>query len=310
MDTATRTEPARRLGIGCTWDELDRRVRPDQWCLFGVPVSFDFSDSHRASQGPQEIRRATPYLWPGGPGELHDWHLRRDRALPKEPLIDLGDVTYRRRFDTAATVEGRIATATRAIRGAGGRPLILGGEHWLTAPAIAGILSHAGEVHVVHLDAHLDLDRRPFSPPTEAHLRNCTVMSHVCDLPGVAGLTQLGPREFDLVRPDTSDDRWTVISSDQVLGSADPTSLLNHIPPDADVYLSIDIDVLDPSIAPDVGWPVPGGLTWPATAALVRSAAERFHLVGCDVVEVFGAASPPNRAARCAGKLLMEVLLT
>lgn len=295
------------IGRVGAWHELARGLTRGQWCIFGVPVAYDHADPTLAAQGPSAIRTSTPYFVQNAPSTVFDPLVGELVKLGETPVLDFGDITYNRRNDSSATLNQRIAAASRSIACAGGRPLAVGGEHWLTAPLLSGLLSCRQEVHVLHFDAHLDLDAPAFQPPS-APLRNSNVMSHVTALDGVLSLTQLGVRELSTVAWPTREDTTWRVYAPTALSEHSPTLALG-LPRGAPVYLSIDIDVLDPSEAPEVGWPVPGGVSYQELSRTILAACREFDVVGADIVEVFGSrTSGANLAARAAGLLLAGIV--
>lgn len=297
----------RAIGRVGAWHELAEALPPGQWCVFGVPVGYDHPDPTLAGQGPSAIRTSTPYFLQNAPATVFDPHAGELLELGETTVFDFGDISYNRRNDSSATLNQRIAAASRSIARAGGRPLALGGEHWLTAPLLSGLLSCRQEVHVLHFDAHLDLDAPAFHPPG-APLRNSNVMSHVTALDGILSLTQLGVRELSTVAGPTREGTAWRIYAPSALSEHSPTLALG-LPHGAPVYLSIDIDVLDPSEAPEVGWPVPGGVSYRELSRTIMGACREFDVVGADIVEVFGSRTPgTNLAARAAGLLLAGIV--
>jgi len=179
--------------------------------------------------------------------------------------------------------------------------LAVGGEHSITAPLVEAVSEVHGPISVLQIDAHADL-RDSYGG---------TKMSHACVMRRVLETTdsicQVGVRSYseeeywacrkqieDLVTPEIirNEDDWI----DRAL------ALLGDM-----VYLTIDMDGLDPSIAPGVGTPEPGGLTWAETTELVRSVCYARQVVAADIVET--RPIPPNHitefiAARLAYKII------
>ncbi|WP_202637746.1 arginase family protein [Bailinhaonella thermotolerans] len=279
--------------------------------MFGVPVAFD-SDDPLANGGPEAVRAALPYLWPRAPRRLWDWNaggvVDSAGVLP----LDLGDVRYDRREDRAADVERRLTLAVGEITRHGGRPLILGGEHWLTYPVLAGLLGSGDrQVDVIHFDAHTD--RPAAGSGGVGTLRNSNVMSFVEDLSGVRRLLQLGVREFDVLPPGHDEPpaskKAEVVACARLLGGESAESLFAPVEPGSSVYLSIDVDVLDPAVAPEVGWPVPGGLGLDRLLELIAYVGSAYDVVGADVVEVHGSAGRNNLAALAAARCVRRLVL-
>ncbi|MDQ2873518.1 MAG: arginase family protein [Actinomycetota bacterium] len=302
------------LGRHCPVDELQSQLKAGQWCVFGVPVSYDYPDGTRGGMGPLLIRKSLPFLWAGFPRLLWDWTSDRVVETATQLPLDLGDIPYDRRLDRACDVEERIASAASDIARLGGRPLVLGGEHWLTYPVLRGMTEHIGPVYVVHFDAHSDTHRSSIPRGRKPSLRNSNVMTFVESLDGIERILQIGLREYDLaveVNNLGASDKCIVISADEVTARLDKNDgVYSAVPEGARVYVTIDADVLDPAFAPEVGWPVPGGLTVMQLFRLLRELRQRNEIIGLDLVEVMGTEQGLNRAAlamaRCALALVVE----
>src|SRR3981081_3416961 len=179
-------------------------------------------------------------------------------------------------------------------------PVVLGGEHSITAPVVAALAGQHPGLSVLQIDAHADL-RDSFMG---------TRYSHACAMRRTleyARCTQVGIRSLSTEEaaavstlPTTifydfnmrQDSRWI----DRVVDSLSD-----------DVYITIDCDGFDPAIMPAVGTPEPGGLSWYEGLALLRRVIERRHVVGCDIVELCpmpGNVAPSYLCARLLYKIL------
>lgn len=301
------------IGRHCPIDDLRSQLRTGQWCVFGVPVSYDYRDAARGGMGPLLIRRSLPFLWTGFPRLLWDW--TSDQAVETASLLplDIGNIPYDRRLDRACDVEERITGAASVISSLGGRPLVLGGEHWVTYPVLRGIVEHTGPVHVVHFDAHSDTHRLSIPRGRKPSLRNSNVITFVESLDQVEGVLQIGLREYDIavdIGNLGAGDKCTVIPADEViarLNANDP--IYESVPEGARVYVTIDADVLDPAFAPEVGWPVPGGITVAQLIGLLTELRNRCRIIGFDLVEVIGTEQDVNRAALAMARCVLTLVV-
>ena len=179
-------------------------------------------------------------------------------------------------------------------------PLILGGEHSIT-PAVVGAVAakHPG-LSVLQIDAHADLRDSFMGTP---HNHACAMRRTLDFAPTTqVGIRSLSPEEaaaapslrttmfYDYNMRD--DPRWI----DRVVESLTDT-----------VYITIDVDGLDPAIMPATGTPEPGGLSWYETLALLRAVIERRTVVGCDIVELSPMAGHVAPNFLCA-KLIYKIL--
>ena len=275
MKTRALTEP----------DELDV-VRPDV-AIIGAP--WDDGTTYRpgARFGPRAVRVAN-YQPPS-------WHLDLEVA-PFEALkvVDYGDaVCYPGLTDQAhEAIRVRVSEiATRKIV-----PMVIGGDHSITYPAATAVADAygRGRVGMVHFDAHADTGRATWGNPAS----HATPMRRLIESGAIPGrnFVQIGLRgywpereTFEWMRAQGM--RWHLMGElldrgvETVIGQAIQEALDG---PEF-IYLSVDIDVLDPGFAPGTGTPEPGGMQPADLLRAIRSIALRTRLVAMDVVEV----SPP-----------------
>lgn len=179
----------------------------------------------------------------------------------------------------------------------------LGGEHTVTYGAVRGLVKEPADLTIVHIDAHADLaDRlggRIWSHGTVMR----RLWEHGCRLVQI-GIRSLSRPEFELAGTGPRiatyyahqlDDRWQ-----------DVLSVLRGLR--GDVYLSLDVDGLDPGIIPSTGTPQPNGLTWKQTMEILRAVADApCRWLGADVVELVASPNPPG-CDPTAARLVMKVL--
>jgi agmatinase len=284
---------------------------PTQWsgasaAIVGAP--FDGGTSHRAGArfGPQAIR-TTDYL-------PHDGS-RPSLALGVDPLIelgvvDLGDVVMPS-GETERSLAALEARVTQ-VAAAGVLPVILGGDHTIALPDVTGVARHVGwgRVAVIHFDAHADTGDTQFG----SLYGHGTPMRRLIESGACRGdrFLQIGLRgywpepptlEWMAARGMRSYEMSEVVARglDDVL-----TEALAIAADDCDgVFLSVDVDVVDPGAAPGTGTPEPGGLTSRQLLDAVRRIAMQSALVGMDVVEV----SPPYDHAEVTAYLANRVVL-
>jgi agmatinase len=284
---------------------------PAQWhdaraVIIGAP--FDGGASYRSGTrfGPQAIR-TTDYL-------PHDGE-RPSMALGVDPLIDLGVVDLgdveMPSGDTELSLK-RLEDRVTEIAAAGVVPVILGGDHTIALPDVTGIARHVGwgRVAVLHFDAHADTGDSQFG---SLHGHG-TPMRRLIESGACRGdrFIQIGLRGY-WPEPETlhwmaeqgmrSFEMGEIVARglDAVLDEA--IALAKN---DCDaVFLSVDVDVVDPGSAPGTGTPEPGGLTSRQLLDAIRRIAMETNLAGIDVVEV----SPPYDHAEITAFLGNRVVL-
>jgi agmatinase len=274
--------------------------------IIGAP--FDGGTSHRpgARFGPQAIR-FTDYL-------PHDGS-RPHLALGVDPLAELsvadaGDIE----MPSGETEQSlrRLEMAVQAAAEAGAIPVILGGDHTVTFPDATGVARHLGwgRLSMIHFDAHADTGNTQFG----SLYGHGTPMRRLIESGAVRGdrFLQMGLRGY-WPEPETLD--WM---ADQRMRSFEMTEIVARgldeclteafaiALDDCDgVFLSVDVDVVDPGLAPGTGTPEPGGLSSRQLLDAVRRIAMELPVAGIDVVEV----APPYDHAEVTAFLGNRVVL-
>ena len=182
-------------------------------------------------------------------------------------------------------------------------PFMIGGEHLVTLPAFKAVYEKYDDVYVLHFDAHTDL-REEYNNNKNSH---ATVIKRIWDIIGDNKIFQFGIRsgtkeEFDFALKEkhtymethTIDTFWKIVST---LGGKN-------------VYLTIDLDVLDPSIFPGTGTPEPGGVSYRKFEQIFKILKNaNINLVGCDIVELSPNYDNTNVSTIVACKILRELSL-
>jgi agmatinase len=221
-------------------------------------------------------------------------------------LVDAGDLTGDPR-DLKANAE-RATEAVRQVLARGCVPIVLGGDDSIPPLVVRAYEGH-GPVNVIQVDAHLDYRdevggiRDGYSSP----------MRRIREMPWVGQIVQVGMRGVGSARPaDVADARaaGNVIVPAETLHDRGIEWLLGQLEPDAPYFITLDVDGLDPSIAPGTSVPLPGGLNWSEAAALFRGIANRGSFVGIDIVEHFPSLDEGNRTSVTLARLLMNLMGT
>ncbi|MBM4144057.1 MAG: agmatinase [Lentisphaerae bacterium] len=205
-------------------------------------------------------------------------------------------------LDDEAALE-RIAAAAGRVLGGGRFLLAIGGEHTVTYPLVKAARDAHPELSVLHLDAHLDL-RDTYEGTRWSH---ACVMRRVREL-GVATV-HLGMRSWSAAEQElVAAAKLPVYPAAAIPAAPDDAWLDRLLEPLAGaLYVSVDIDALDPALAPGTGTPEPGGLAWRQLLAILRGAFARRTVVAADIVEVApipGARVTEFAAARLGAKML------
>ena len=280
----------------------------DGYDVVFVGAPFDGGTTNRPGTrfGPQAIR-GTDYL----PQDGSRPHL----ALGVDPLTelrvaDIGDVLMPP-GDTVRSI-ARLEDVVYAVAASGAMPVVLGGDHTITFPDATGVARHAGwgRVSLIHFDAHADTGEHHYG----ALYGHGTPMRRLIESGAVRGdrFLQIGLRGYwppPRVLAWMAEQRMRSFEMTEVVARGLDDVLTEAFSIALDecdaVFLSVDVDVVDPGMAPGTGTPEPGGLTGRQLLDAVRRIAMELPLAGIDVVEV----APPYDHAEVTGFLANRVVL-
>ena len=262
-----------------------------QAVILGTPM--DWTSSYRPGSrfGPASIREVSE--------AIEEYSVYSDRSLLDFAFYDAGDLVLP--FGNVQGSLDLIGMAVDSLLSAGKFPLLLGGEHLITLPAVRAAYRHYPDLRILQFDAHADL--RP--DYLGEQMTHAAVMRHVHNLLGDDRLFQAGLRSGD--REEfifaASHTHWCQGDLPGAVEAA-KKGLAGH-----PVYVTIDIDVADPAFAPGTGTPECGG---PSSAELLRAfnSLAELHVVGFDLVEVLPTADLSARTSLLAAVLVREALLT
>ncbi len=194
----------------------------------------------------------------------------------------------------------RVEAVVGLVRDAGKFPVLIGGEHLVSVGAIRAMAGNQ-DFKVVHFDAHADL-RKTYQSSEYSNACVMRLVSETCDFISV-GVRSLSREEHEFIEKNGI----TCIYAKEVMENLDLVSeKLIEFANDS-VYVTIDLDVFDPSVMPAVGTPEPGGLLWYDVLCLLRRLFKHSKVVGFDVVELLpqpGNIAPDFTAARLIYKIL------
>lgn len=271
-------------------------------------VRFDEGTSYRpgARYGPRDLREASMLYSDAdtASGRSGFYYVDGRRVVLKgKRWADLGDVDIQQ-MRSAITFDN-ITSAVRGIVGRHAFPVILGGDHSITYGVIRGF--DLPSLTVVHLDAHLDSYGDPDQRPLPDH---GAWVSYVARLPFVKKFVQIGMRGINNgPRGVERSLRFgsTIVTSEEIhrRGIA---AALEAVPSSENIYISLDIDVVDPSIAPGTGTPEADGLTFREISDLLQAIPRKGRVVGMDVVEVDPLYDPTGITAQTAVRLIVDLL--
>ncbi len=259
-----------------------------------IPVPYDSTTSYRsgARYGPAAILSASYNL------EDYDHELDLDLS---ETGIHTTPALEPHMAGPEAMV-GRVAAAVESYDDGHRLVGLLGGEHTITIGAVRAMKQRRPDLSVLYLDAHGDL-RHSYMDTQFSHACVARRLMETCPIVqvGVRSLSQEEHRLINSSPPNLHTFLWDPISAD--LPPID--DVIDLLSPE--VYVSIDLDALDPSIMSAVGTPEPGGMGWAHLVRLIDAVASRRRIVGFDVVEL----SPqegPHACAYTAARLVYKLI--
>jgi len=266
-----------------------REILAGSPALFGCPLDLTSTYRKGTGEAPQQIRLASD--------SIETYSPLLDRDLSDTPFSDLGDLELSG-LSIEAALEKIRETAARILEN-GAKPCCIGGEHTLTFPIVQAVKVAYPEILILHIDAHSDL-RDSYEGSSTNH---ATVMKLVSDLVGSDRLVQLGIRagtrkEFDWMHETGTLMQWT-------RGYQKEFRRRIAVLP---VYLSLDLDVLDPSCLPGTGNPESGGWFYEDIEILFRIL-DRINLVATDIVELNPTLDQSGASSIISAKIIREILL-
>ena len=269
--------------------------------ILGIPLDIGTSWRSGTRFGPQQIRAESNMLRP-----FNMW----TKVNPFDNLNcgDIGDIPVNP-FDLKDSVL-RITKFYENLLSSPLIPVAMGGDHTLTLPVLRALKKKYGKVGLIHIDAHADINDEMFgekiahgTPFRRAYEESLIDPNSVFQI----GLRGTGYSAFDF--EEARGWGFNIIQAEEIwhksllpLGEL-INSRLKGIP----VYLSFDIDSLDPAYAPGTGTPEIGGLTTPQAIELIRSF-RGLNIVGCDLVEVSPPYDTSGNTALTAANLIFEML--
>jgi len=273
---------------------LDALPKGDRGESAIVGIPFDGTASFRPGSrfGPQAIRDASQSL------ETYSTFL--DRDLHGRDYIDWGDLEL---------APGRVDLMLESVENVVNevlaqelKPIILGGEHTATLGVVRSLLNKLPELVLVQLDAHADYKEDYMGDS----LNHATVMRRIAELIPPERIFRIGTRSG--TRKELSD-AGVNVPVEESFNPRDLEGINRNIPHDLPVYVTLDLDVFDPSLMPGVGNPEPNGLTWREFIQFSRVMTYK-NFVGFDVMELTPQFDPTGVSAIVAASAVRDLMLS
>ncbi|AKH64397.1 MULTISPECIES: agmatinase [Photorhabdus] len=264
-----------------------------EWVITGVPFDMATSGRSGSRHGPAAIRQVSTNLawessrWP--------WDFKLRNHLN---VVDCGDLVFD--FGDAQNMSDKLQAHAEKLLASGKRMLSFGGDHFITLPLLRAHAKHFGKMALIHFDAHSD------TYPNGSKFDHGTMFYHA---PNEGLIDPHHSVQIGIRTEHGQDDGFTVLDAAQV-NDRDVNDLVAQIKEtvgDMPVYLTFDIDCLDPAFAPGTGTPVIGGLTTDRALKLLRGL-QPLNIVGMDVVEVAPAYDQSEITALAGATIALEML--
>ncbi|MDL2264508.1 agmatinase [Synergistaceae bacterium OttesenSCG-928-I11] len=270
--------------IGCDAEYDAARV-----VLFGAP--FDSTTSFRpgARFGPQAMRAESVGIETYSPYQ--------DADLENVSIMDAGDLDLP--FGNAASALDKIERFAARVLGDGKKPCLIGGEHLVTLGAVRAAFKAHPDLRILHFDAHADL-RDDYMGEKLSH---ATVIRRIWEMTGDGKIFQFG------IRSGSADEmHWSREHVQRELFTADTIADAVSKIGDAPVYVTVDLDVVDPAEFPGTGTPEAGGLSFTQLHRALM-ATKKCNVVAFDVCELAPHYDHSGQSTALACKALREMLL-
>ena len=273
--------------------------------FLGIP--YDVGNSWRPGTrfGPREIRNySTRYSGWGGSQQKGYWDINQNkRFLEDISMSDCGDVDVA--YYDIERNKKTITQTVKKILKAGTFPVVIGGDHSITYPCICAFEDFKS-LDIIQIDAHLDW----IDEVDGIRYANGSPMRRSMELDFTNKMVQLGIR---CIRSRESDYNFAKSQGSQIFTRQDirqkgVDEIVEKLPPLGNVYVSIDIDGLDPSIAPGTGSPTVDGLLYYEVINLLKGITKKSNVVGFDIVEVNPMVDLSGQTCLLATTLILEFL--
>jgi len=271
-----------------SWLESSEDFEASKVVLVGIPYDGTASFQPGSRFGPEQIRLASK--------GLEEYSAYQDKSLEDITFYDAGELDLP--FGDRDKVLELIKNCTKEIIGQNKIYIGIGGEHLVTLPAFEAYFAKYPNLKLIHFDAHADL-REDYLGQKLSH---ATVIKRISDIIGLDNIVQVGLRsgtkeEFALIK------KYNTLA----FGVEDFCKKIMKFK-DSPVFLTIDLDVLDPSIMSGTGTQEAGGLFFNEFIEYFR-AMQNLNIVGCDVVELAPYYDQSGVSTATAAKIIRELIL-
>jgi agmatinase len=274
--------------------------------IYGVPWDEGTGFRPGSRMGPRAIREFSTRFAFGERGATARgyWNIESGkRYLAETTFADCGDldILYTKVEETFDKLTGNVNT----ILDRKAFPFILGGDHSISFPVVRAF-ERFQPLNIFHFDAHLDYNDDIWG----VKLANGNPLKRISELQFVDRIVQIGMRGIrareDAFRDSSDRGNMIILASD--VRQQGLEAVIDKFPPGGNIYVTIDIDVLEPSVAPGTGSPCPDGLLYRELKSLLQGVCRCGRVVGVDLVEVNPFVDQTGLTASVASMLILEFL--
>ncbi|MDP6494198.1 MAG: agmatinase [Dehalococcoidia bacterium] len=261
-----------------------------------VPVPYDSTTSYKGGsrEGPRAIIEASRYL--------EDYDIALGREIYQVGIHTLPEIEPH--VGGPENMVERVRATVQPLAKDGKLVAVLGGEHSVSVGVVKALREVHDDLSVLYLDAHGDL-RNEYMGSGLSHACAARRILEMCPLVEV-GIRSISKEEMSFIQGEGREDLKVYLHREgDSKASWDVEGVLKGL--SERVYVSIDLDVLDPSLMPAVGTPEPGGLGWESVLSLLEAVCRERSIVGFDIMELCPVAGPPS-CAFVAAKLAYKVM--
>ncbi len=267
---------------------------PENAAAFVIPVPYDSTTSFMsgARDGPAAIIEASRHL--------EDYDIELDRDISEVGIHTTPELQPR--MDGPKSMIAAVRSVVSRTISHGKLPVLLGGEHSITIGGVQALTELHSDLSVLYIDAHADM-RDSYMGTKWGHASVARRVSEVCPL-ALIGVRSISTEEKQFIEEQGIPMHLWDAGSPANLGNAIAVAA-DHL--SDNIYISIDLDALDPSIMAGVGTPEPGGMLWHEILAILHAVSHRAKIVGFDLVELNPSQGPVScafTAAKLAYKLI------
>jgi agmatinase len=277
-------------------------TRDADMVVIGAPCATPYTSvGPYCADAPDAIRDA--FGWPGVL-EHHDFDVDGNILCNDASAVDWGNLPYDE-VDFAANREN-ICERVKSVLQAGAVPMVLGGDDSIPIPVLRAY-GDRGPLTILQLDAHIDWRDEVYGET----MGLSSNMRRASEMPWVENIIQVGARGIGSARPSDRQDAidWGVqFFPMREVARNGLSAIIEAIPENCNLFITLDIDSMDPAVVPAVIGPAPGGLSYWDMVTLLESAGSRAKIVGFDLAELMPSADIGGRGALVAARIVAVIM--